>query len=79
MAREYRTFVNILKKQPGYRMGRIDLSNEMARRRTLGFGVEIDDFIFALTEEGLASYDKETDTVTYIPPVDVAKSEKNKG
>ena len=67
MTNEHRAFVDILTNQPGYRMKRIELSNEMSRRRAMGFGVEIDDIIFAFKERGLASYDAESDTVTYIP------------
>lgn len=60
------TLVEILKNSPDHKLDFVILSNELARRRALGFGVDTKDIARELDRAGTVKYDEENDIVCLL-------------
>ena len=63
MLEVHKTVIDILKSQPNRRMNIMRLALEMSRRKILGFGVETEDVVYELKEDGLLDYNSNTGEV----------------
>lgn len=59
-----KTAVNILKKTPRGKLSITKLHKELARQGALGFGVDAEDVVITLIEQGLVTYDNESEVVS---------------
>lgn len=59
--------IEILKESPTHQSTLAEVSKTLYRSRTLGFGVEPKDVIYALKKEGRICYDWEKEIVSLVP------------
>lgn len=61
--------IKIIEESPTHQSTLAEVSNVLYRSRTLGFGVEPEDVIYALKKEGRIRYDREKEIISLVPQV----------